>query len=64
MADKADIANDEIEKSVSIALQNIRRRKEHSLIPDGCCHYCANEIEEHKLFCGPECAIAYERRKA
>ncbi len=60
MADEADIANDYAEQQLKHSLQNLQANTTPRPIPDGCCHWCADELDGGRLFCGPECAQRYE----
>lgn len=59
MADAADIANELLDMSLDIAL-NQPRKESSRPTPDGACHNCGEDIELPRIFCGSDCARSYD----
>lgn len=65
MADEIDLANDQAERFLNLALHSARA--EQPRMPGrGCCYYCEATFDKQdpdfarKLFCDAECATDYE----
>lgn len=59
MADEADLAFESEQRHLAQALA-AQRRAGGRLQPIGCCHYCASDDVEQRLFCDPDCAEDWE----
>lgn len=66
-----DTADETQQLELRAALAANRAARQPSLIPNGCCYNCGDEVEDGHLFCGildpkkhriSECQQDYERR--
>ena len=65
MADLIDDANELAERQLSVSLANMRAKAGEALTPSptGYClnPHCSEDLSNGRVFCGPECAMEYER---
>jgi hypothetical protein len=59
MADEIDMANEQAQMILDRALAY--RKPVPSIHPVGQCHWCEEDLEGLKLFCGSDCATRYNR---
>lgn len=61
MADDVDLANELAAMHIDMAIRNhAETSKRVQLMPDGLCHYCADDVGPLRLFCDSTCATLYE----
>lgn len=63
--DYADLADAEVSNYVSSCARDNdpKNPKDRSLKPEGHCHYCYEDVDENKLFCGVACADRYNHQQ-